>query len=78
MPMLERSRRDRGDGYERAPDDLSELGVERRASHETALRVVRTGGERLLLLVLAAAQIAWLLALGYLAHRFVLSPILGY
>jgi len=73
--MLETTRRDRGDGHERA---LYELGVERRATQEAALRVVRSSGERLLLLVLAVAQIGWLLTLGYLAHRFVLSPILGY
>ena len=77
MPMLETTRRDRGDGHERAPDELYELGVERRAP-QTALRVVRSSGERLLLLVLAVAQLAWLLTLGYLAHRFVLSPLLGY
>ena len=76
--MLETTRRDRRDGHERAPDELYELRVERRAPQETALRVVRTGGERLLLLALAAAQLAWLFTLGYLAHRFVLSPILGY
>lgn len=78
MPMLETTRRDCGDGHEPAPHELYELTVERRAPQETALHVVRTGGERLLLLVLAVAQIAWLVALGYLAHRFVLSPILGY
>ena len=78
MAMLETTRRDRGDGHERAPDELYELGVERRATQEAALRVVRSSGERLLLLVLAVAQIGWLLTLGYLAHRFVLSPILGY
>ena len=75
MPMLEPTRRDRGDGHEGAP---YELGVERRAPQETALRVIRSSGERLLLLVLAVAQIAWLLMLGYLAHRFVRTPILGY
>ena len=78
MPMPEPTRRDRGDGHERAPDELYELGVERRATQEAALRVVRSSGERLLLLVLAVAQIAWLLMLGYLPHRFVLTPILGY
>ena len=76
--MLETTRRARGDGRERATDELYELRVERRAPQETALRIVRSGGERLLLLVLAVAQITWLLTLGYLVHRFVLSPILGY
>lgn len=35
-------------------------------------------GEGLLLLVMAVSEVAWLLTLGYMAHRFVLSPILGY
>jgi hypothetical protein len=78
MPMLETARRDRGDGHERAPDELYEIGVERRAPQTTALRVARSSGERLLLLAPAVAQIAWLVTRGYLAHRFVLSPILEY
>ena len=40
--------------------------------------VVTSWGEGLLLLAMAVSQVAWLVTLGYFAHRFVLSPILGY
>ena len=52
--------------------------VERRAPDRRARDVVGSWGEGLLLLVMAVSQVAWLVTLGYLAHRFVLSPILGY
>jgi hypothetical protein len=52
--------------------------VERRAPERASGGVVGGWGEGLLLLVMAVTQVAWLVTLGYLAHRFVLSPVLGY
>jgi hypothetical protein len=52
--------------------------VERRAPERASGGVVGSWGEGLLLLVMAVTQVAWLVTLGYLAHRFVLSPVLGY
>ena len=52
--------------------------VERRALDAASVGVVGSWGEGLLLLVMAVTQVAWLVTLGYLAHRFVLSPVLGY
>ena len=60
------------------PND--QRAVERPAPDVGSVGRVGTGswGEGLLLLVLAASEVAWLVTLGYLAHRFVLSPVLGY
>ena len=53
-------------------------GVARRAPDRASVGVVTSWGEGLLLLAMAVSQVAWLVTLGYFAHRFVLSPILGY
>ena len=60
-----------------APFD-EQRAVERRARDGASTGVVGGWGEGLLLLVMAMFQVAWLVTLGYLAHRFVLSPVLGY
>ena len=60
-----------------APFDEQRV-VERRAPDSASVDVVGSWGEGLLLLVMAVSQVAWLVTLGYLAHRFVLSPVLGY
>ena len=52
--------------------------VERRAPDRRSVGVVGSWGEGLLLLAMAVSQLTWLVTLGYLAHRFVLSPVPGY
>jgi hypothetical protein len=52
--------------------------VERRAPDRVSEELVGSWGEGLLLLVMAVSEVAWLVTLGYAAHRFVLSPVLGY
>lgn len=52
--------------------------VEPRAPDRGAVGLVGSWGEGLLLLAMAVSQVAWLVTLGYMAHRFVLSPALGY
>ena len=60
-----------------APFDEQRV-VGRRARDSASVGVVGSWGEGLLLLAMAVSQVAWLVTLGYLAHRFVLSPVLGY
>jgi len=52
--------------------------LETRAPDTRSEGLVGSWGEGLLLLAMAVSQVAWLVTLGYLAHRFVLSPVLGY
>ena len=67
--MLETTRRDRGETVtSERPTSSTSSGSNGVQRQEAALRVVRSSGERLLLLVLPGAD-RWLLTLGYLAHR---------
>ena len=52
--------------------------VEQPEPRRRSVGVVGSWGEGLLLLAMAVSQLTWLVTLGYLAHRFVLSPVLGH
>ncbi len=87
MPMVETSRAGGNvAARERASVEVHELRVEARSFESEAAASAAGRGKRLLLLLLAASelallgavQVAWLITLGYLAHRFVLRPLLGY